>query len=84
MSYDSLIYRILEIFKEQNSQLLHEYSLQSTQLVDLQDELITTGSSLKRLQGEKSALDGITSIEQCEELERTLKHSLDLVEARKV
>lgn len=50
----------------------------------LQEDAAESEAYLARLLGKKSALDELNSIEECEELERLLKTSLECVEERKV
>lgn len=71
------------MFKDQNTQLLQEFATLSQQLVESQDECEQLEHQVSRLLGHPSALESAT-IEECDELEKALKTSLDRVEAKKV
>jgi len=71
------------VFKDQNTQLLQEFASLSQQLNEAQDEYGHLEHHLNRLLGEPAALEAAT-IDECEELERTLKTSLERIEAKKV
>lgn len=73
----------MDIFKNQNTQLLQEFSIISQQLTDVQDELSITDFNYRRIQGDSNTLDNIT-IEECEELEKKLKYAIEVIESKKV
>lgn len=73
----------LEVFKDQNTQLLQEYAALSKQLGEAQEEASSMEHQLNRYLGERDALEGIT-LEECELLEKRLKDAIDKVEAKKV
>lgn len=71
------------MFRSQNSELLASLSSLSEQLSDLQEENSQLEVQTDRLMGRKPAVDMLT-LDECEQLEKTLKHSLDVLEVRKV
>ena len=73
----------MAVFKDQNTQLLQEFASLSQQLNEAQEEYGHLEHHLNRLLGEPVALEAAT-IDECEELERTLKTSLERIEAKKV
>lgn len=73
----------LTVFKDQNSQLLQEFASLSQQLGEAQEEYGLLEHHLNRLLGEPVALESVT-IDECEELEKTLKTALERIEAKKV
>ena len=74
----------LEVFRHQNSELLQEYAALSQQLGEAQEEAAQLEHHMNRLLGESIALESVATIEECEELERSLKTALDRIEAKKV
>jgi hypothetical protein len=64
--------------------MLRELTSLNAELSALQDVHSETDSALGRLLCRPRAMEAVTSIEECEELERTLKVSLDAVEVKKV
>ena len=73
----------LAVFKDQNSQLLEEFAGLSQQLTESQEEYNQLEHHLNRLLGESIALENV-SIEECEEIEKTLKNALQKIDAKKV
>ena len=73
----------MDVFKLQNTELLKEFASLSQQLGEAQEEYGMLEHHLNRLLGESAALENVT-IDECEELEKTLKSSLDRIEAKKV
>lgn len=73
----------MTVFTDQNTQLLREFAKLTQQLTQSQDEFFELELQMNRLLGEPAALDSIT-IEECDEVERALKSSLERVEAKKV
>eukprot|EP01034_Spumella_vulgaris_P021775 gene21776-27840_t len=73
----------LDIFKDQNTQMLRELTSLNARHNALQDEHSDTETALHRLMCKTSAIEAVTMIEECEELERTLKASLDVIEVKK-
>ena len=71
------------MFKDQNSQLLQEFASLSQQLGEAQEEYGLLEHHLNRLLGEPVALETVT-IDECEELEKSLKTALERIEAKKV
>jgi len=71
------------VFKDQNSQLLQEFASLSQQLGEAQEEYGLLEHHLNRLLGEPVALETVT-IDECEELEKSLKTALERIEAKKV
>eukprot|EP01032_Pedospumella_encystans_P020064 gene20064-22805_t len=72
----------LTVFKDQNSQLLQEFASLSQQLGEAQEEYGLLEHHLNRLLGEPLALETVT-IDECEELEKSLKTALERIEAKK-
>ncbi len=68
----------------QNSQLLKELTSLNSQFNDLQEESSDMEARLDALLGRPAAVEALSTVEECEELERTLKASLEAVEERKV
>jgi hypothetical protein len=64
--------------------MLRELTSLNSRYTALQDEHSDTESALHRLMCKTSAMEAMTTIEECEELERTLKASLDVIEVKKV
>ncbi len=73
----------LTVFKDQNSQLLQEFASLSQQLGEAQEEYGLLEHHLNRLLGEPVALETVT-IDECEELEKSLKTALERIETKKV
>ena len=71
------------MFKDQNSQLLQEFASLSQQLGEAQEEYGLLEHHLNRLLGEPAALETVT-IDECDELEKSLKTALERIEAKKV
>ncbi len=64
--------------------MLRELTSINGQFTALQDVHAVTDAALERLMCRPRAMEAVTTIEECEELERTLKVSLDAVEVKKV
>ena len=73
----------LEVFKNQNGELLSSLSSLSDQVSDLHDENAQLETELDRMMGRKHAVDSMT-LEECELVEKNLRSSLDILEVRKV
>ena len=73
----------MEVFKNQNGELLSSLSSLSDQVTDLHDENAQLETELDRMMGRKHAVDSMT-LEECELVERNLRSSLDILEVRKV
>lgn len=71
------------MFTDQNTELLREFAKLTQQLTQSQDDFGQLELQMNRLLGDPAALDDIT-IEECDEVERALKSSLERVEAKKV
>lgn len=80
----TLLYPQLDTFMNQNSQLLKELTSLNSQFNDLQEESSDMEARLDALLGRPAAVEALSTVEECEELERTLKASLEAVEERKV
>lgn len=74
----------LDVFKDQNTQLLKEFSALNNAYNTLQTEARDAEDAVQRLLGRPEAVAALASVGECEELERTLKGALEAVEERKV
>eukprot|EP01038_Epipyxis_sp_PR26KG_P010099 gene10099-13575_t len=72
----------LEVFKVQNSQLLVELTSLSMQVNELQECNQSLDNQINKLSGQTDVVETL-NLEECEELERILKFSIENVEKRK-
>jgi hypothetical protein len=72
----------LEVFRDQNSQLVIELTNMTRQITDLQEESSLQQGTIEKLSG-KNLESVLKTTDDCEELEAYLKSALENVEARK-
>ena len=73
----------LEVFRDQNSQLVTELTNMTKLLSDKHEELETIQLQLDKMKGKSEAILLLSEIEDCEELEGMLKETLKAVKERK-
>ena len=72
------------MFRDQHSQLVKELSALHGRCSDMQEDMAEQEAQLHRLLCHPQSLEAIESIEECEEIERALKQSLELIDVKKV
>jgi hypothetical protein len=73
----------LEVFANQNKQLVEEYRTMSDELASFQDQLTVSQKQVAVYEGKRQEINLLT-LTELEEYEKTIKNTLHILEERKV